>query len=447
MMKIAILCALSILVTSDVPALEFKDSDGTCTISKVGTGLQIDDCNEISIGSQGINAKLGDLQTQIDQMSNGNLVSKLDTTASNTRCDECFSRDISVSDGSGWGSVYVEIEAWGGHQGGGTHGCYYHSKLSLNAYQDINHVKPDEYKSWGGCGEFLITRPDQADNMDENLVGCDPTYGGSSTTCEAGVRSVHGWHGNVIRVKKTAGTAVYQGPYFIKITLGGGQATIFHIKDSTTKACPALSALESTQSNSRLEQPDTEINAAGIATLKDSVLQAGALNTKLIDMSGSCSTCLSRDFYIGQGNTWADIEAWGGHQGGGIHGAYIHGKYTVNGYSTFDPVTPVVTKEWGSCGHWEISRPAHGDTVNPCVVLPAQQACSTTNTGACIDGWMKCQNEDGTLSMHGWHPNVMRVKYVPSMSYTYGGPFHVKFTTNRQWDDTRKVVDTSSIAC
>jgi hypothetical protein len=60
---------------------------------------------------------------------------------------------------------------------------------------------------------------------------------------------------------------------------------------------------------------------------------------------------------------------------------------------------------------------------------------------------MKCQNEDGTLSMHGWHPNVMRVKYVPSMSYTYGGPFHVKFTTNRQWDDTRKVVDTSPIAC
>jgi hypothetical protein len=133
----------------------------------------------------------------------------------------------------GWGSVFLEVEAWGGHQGGGMHGCYYHGKFALNAYQSmitLNGGTPNS-KTWGACGEFQVTRPSQADSV--HTSGCK----GAHTNCEDGTRSVHGWHSNIVRVKKTAGTVPYGGPYFIKVTIKNHGRGISKVFDTTSKAC------------------------------------------------------------------------------------------------------------------------------------------------------------------------------------------------------------------
>ncbi len=182
-----------------------------------------------------------------------------------------------------------------------------------------------------------------------------------------------------------------------------------------------------------------------------------SLPTTTVHWSGNCNVCKAYDFYIGQGNRFAEVEAWGGHQGGGIHGAYVHGKWTINGYTSMSPVVPVVHNSWGTCGSWEVVKVTHATAANPCVVLPANAACSTSNRGACINGWLKCSNEDGDLSMHGFHSNVLRVKFnTDPNNPTYGGPYHIKLTTNQVVgklnagvDQNSKIeyVDVSALVC
>ena len=137
----------------------------------------------------------------------------------------------------------------------------------------------------------------------------------------------------------------------------------------------------------------------------------------------------------GWGNHFADVEAWGGHQGGGMHGAYIGGKYSLNGYIEVKPIGTVVDEAWGTCGSWSVIRPSRAETVNPCVVAAENADCSISNPSACIDGWIKCKNEDGVLSKHGWASNILRVKFTPTAGAgSYGGPYFIKMGVNEVVD-------------
>ena len=153
----------------------------------------------------------------------------------NTNCNQCNSYDFNTGSvyNHGWGSGFLEVGAWGGHQGGGMMGCYYHGKFALSAYQSMISLDGDaaNSKGWGSCGEFQVTRPSQADSV--NTDGCD----GAHTNCEDGTRSIHGWHSNIVRVKKTAGADIHGGPFFIKVTIKNHGRGISKVFDTSAKAC------------------------------------------------------------------------------------------------------------------------------------------------------------------------------------------------------------------
>jgi hypothetical protein len=128
-------------------------------------------------------------------------------------------------------------------------------KYSLNAYQDLKVVGPDHngasnsasvtehnwgYSSASGCGQFVVERPGQDQSLDEDADGCGASTAapvGTTRNCDAGVRSQHGWHSNIIRVKKTAGGDVHGGPFFVKVTVFNHGRGIYNVKVSDSKAC------------------------------------------------------------------------------------------------------------------------------------------------------------------------------------------------------------------
>merc|ERR1711990_1331114 len=129
-------------------------------------------------------------------------------------CNQCRSYDFNIGNvyGHGWGSVFLEVEAWGGHQGGGMHGCYFHGKYALNAYQSmitLNGNSPVS-KGWGNCGTFTVSRPGQTQS--KYTSGC----GGAHTSCEDGTRSVHGWHCSLRRPVLHEGHRQEPRPWYLQ---------------------------------------------------------------------------------------------------------------------------------------------------------------------------------------------------------------------------------------
>ena len=145
---------------------------------------------------------------------------------------------------------------------------------------------------------------------------------------------------------------------------------------STAITVSAGCTLESSQSTA-LAQTVSEL------ATKVADLQTQTLPTAVVHFDGNCNKCRSYDFKVGQGNHFADVEAWGGHQGGGMHGAYIGGKYSLNGYIEVKPIGTIVDEAWGTCGSWSVIRPSRAETANPCVVAAENVDCSISNPSAC----------------------------------------------------------------
>jgi len=277
-----ILIACFVATAAGAAAVEFQDSAGECTMEKAGSAIE-SDC-ELKVKGVDVASEITTMKGQIQDLftkhtnlndaittvqenvhdlsgtdSTNKFYTKLATKIDN--CNNCFSWDFAIGNeaqGSynhGWGSTFVEVEAWGGHQGGGVMGCYFHGKYSLNAYQDLKVVGPDHngasdsasvtehnwgYSSASGCGQFIVERPGQDQSLDEDADGCGASTAapdGTTRNCDAGVRSQHGWHSNIIRVKKTAGGDVHGGPFFVKVTVFNHGRGIYNVKVSDSKAC------------------------------------------------------------------------------------------------------------------------------------------------------------------------------------------------------------------